>query len=402
MLDGRGRLSVVAHSLAVVSYRTTLATPGLRSLLFVGLLAKLPGLGIPAVVVLHVVHGLDLGFGPAGIAAAVWTAGVGVGAPVQGWVLDRVGLRPLLAAVVVVQGAFWGLGHLLPYPALLAAAFAGGLAGVPAFTVVRLALAVTVPEDQRHTAYVLDSITTDVAYMVGPSIGILVTAQVSPTAAFLVMGGLLLASAAGYAVLNPPLRAAHENEPVRGRWLTLRLGCVLAITAGSAIAILGMEVAAIGTLQRLGQLSWSWTFLLVSGVCSIVGGFCYGALRRPPAPAVIAVCLGVAVLPIGLATHWALLCLLVAPANLLVAPALSATANAVSRLAPAGSRGVAMGAYASALMVGNVAGSPIAGAGFDAGGPTAAFLAVGATSAVVAAAAAVGLRSVDRKKVKVS
>jgi predicted MFS family arabinose efflux permease len=385
-----------------VSYRTTLATPGLRPLLVVGLLAKLPGLGIPAVVVLHVVHGLDLGFGPAGIAAAAWTAGVGVGAPLQGWTLDRFGLRPLLAVVVVVQGAFWGFAHLLPYPALLVAAFAGGVAGVPAFTIVRLALAVSVPENVRHTAYVLDSITTDIAYMIGPSIGILVTAQASPTTAFLVMGGLLVASGAGYAVLNPPMRAAHEDKPTRSRWLTARLACVLAITAGSAIAILGIEVAAIGTLQRLGQLSWSWTFLVASGVCSIIGGFVYGALRRPPPPAVIAVCLGLAVLPIGLANHWAVLCLLVVPANLLVAPALSSTANAVSQLAPAGSRGVAMGAYASALMVGNVAGSPIAGAGFDAGGPVMAFLAVGATSAIVAAGAALVMRQADRPTVEVA
>jgi len=385
-----------------VSYRTTLATPGLRPLLVVGLLAKLPGLGIPAVVVLHVVHGLDLGFGPAGIAAAAWTAGVGVGAPLQGWTLDRVGLRPLLAVVVVVQGAFWGFAHLLPYPGLLVAAFAGGIVGVPVFTIVRLGLAVSVPAEVRHTAYVLDSITTDVAYMVGPSIGILVTTRASPTTAFLLMGGLLLASAAGFAMLNPPTRAAPEDTSACTRWLTPRLGCVLAITTGSALAILGIEVAAIGTLQRLDQLSWSWAFLVTSGVCSIIGGLYYGTMRRPPTPAVIAVCLGLAVLPIGLADHWAVLCLLVVPANLLVAPALSATANAVSQLAPVGGRGVAMGAYGSALMIGNVIGSPIAGAGFDAGGPVAAFLAVGATSAVMAAAAAVVMRSMDRTKDEVS
>lgn len=365
-----------------MSYREAFATPGLRPLMVVGLLAKIPGLGIPAVVVLHVVYGLDLGFGPAGIAAAMWTAGVGIGAPLQGKALDRHGLRPVLVVVFAAQAAFWGFAHLLPYPYLLVAALCGGLASVPAFTIIRLALAVMVPEEHRHSAYVVDSITTDIAYMTGPSIGILVTSQASPTTAFLVMGGMLLAGAIAYAAANPPLRAARTDEPP-GRWLSLKLLCVLGITSGVSIAVIGIEVAAIGTLQRFDQLQWSWAFLVTCGAFSIVGGFVYGTLRRPPPPAAIAVCLGITVLPMGLATHWGWLCLLAIPANFLVAPGLSATANAVSRLAPAGSKGVAMGAYASALMVGSVAGSPIAGAGLDSGGPVAAFVAVGAASALI-------------------
>jgi predicted MFS family arabinose efflux permease len=97
---------------------------------------------------------------------------------------------------------------------------------------------------------------------------------------------------------------------------------------------------------------------------------------------VLAVALGVAVLPIGLAGHWVWLCVLAIPANFLIAPSLSATADAVSRLAPLGAKGVAMGAYASALMVGNVAGSPVAGVTLDAAGAVASFAAVGAVSAL--------------------
>jgi predicted MFS family arabinose efflux permease len=349
----------------------------------VGLLAKIPGLGIPAVIILHVVYGLGLGFGPAGIVAAVWTAGVGVGAPFMGRALDSFGLRPLLGIVILVQAAFWGLAYLLPYPLLLCAAFVGGLLVLPAFTVIRLALAVMVSEDIRHTAYVADSISTDIAYMAGPSIGILLASQVSPTVAFLIMGGLLVLGAIGYAWVNPPLQTAHVDGRRRG-WLSGRLVCVLVVTVGICLAVVGFEVAAIGTLQHLGQLGWSWVFLIVCGMASIAGGFVYGALRRPPPPALIAVCLGIAVIPIGFANHWLWLCVLAVPANFLVAPALSATANAVSRLAPAGSRGIAMGAYASSLMIGNVAGSPLAGSALDIAGSVAAFAAVGGASAVVA------------------
>lgn len=371
----------------ISAYRKVFATPGLRSLMVIGLFAKIPGLGIPAVILLHVVHGLGLGFGPASLVSAVWTAGVGIGAPFQGRTLDRYGLRPLLIVVIVVQAAFWGLAFLLPYPLLVVAALIGGLLTIPAFTVIRLALAVLVTDEIRHTAYVADSITTDIAYMAGPSVGILLASQASPTVAFLVMGTLIVLACLGYAWANPPLQAAAPATVRLSGWLTPRLLCVLVVTMGVTMAVVGLEVAAIGTLQGLGQLQWSWVFLIVCGAASIVGGFVYGALRRPPGAAIVTVGLGLAVMPMGFANHWLWLCVLAIPANFLVAPALSATAAEVSRLAPEGSRGVAMGAYASALMIGNVVGSPVAGVALDASGSVAAFAAVGAASAVIAVAA---------------
>ncbi len=369
----------------ISAYRKVFATPGLRSLMVIGLLAKVPGLGIPAVVLLHVVHGLGLGFGPASLVSAVWTAGVGIGAPFQGRALDRYGLRPLLAVVVCVQAAFWGLAPFLSYPFLVVIAFGGGLLTIPAFTVIRLALAVMVTEDIRHTAYVADSITTDIAYMAGPSVGILLASQASPHVAFLVMGGLIVLACLAYVWANPPLQSARVAGPSRlADWMSTRMLSVLGVTVGVSIAVVGFEVAAIGTLQKLGQLQWSWVFLIVCGAFSIVGGFVYGALRRPPSAVLLATGLGVAVIPIGFAPHWLWLCVLAVPANFLIAPALSATADAVSRLAPVGSKGVALGAYASALMIGNVAGSPIAGVALDWSGSVASFAAVGVASALIA------------------
>lgn len=380
----------------ISAYRKVFATPGLRSLMVIGLFAKIPGLGIPSVILLHVVHGLGLGFGPASVVSAVWTAGVGIGAPFQGRALDRHGLRPLLTVVIIVQVAFWGFAHLLSYPLLVAAALVGGLLTIPAFTVIRLALAVLVTEEVRHTAYVTDSITTDIAYMAGPSIGILLASQASPTVAFLVMGAMVVVACLGYVWANPPLQAVQQATRVTG-WLTPRLLCVLAVTVGVTMAVVGLEVAAIGTLQALGQLQWSWVFLIVCGAASIIGGIGYGAMPTPPSAAIVTIGLGIAVIPMGFANHWLWLCVLAVPANFLVAPALSATAAEVSRLAPDGSKGVAMGAYASALMVGNVAGSPVAGVALDASGSVAAFAAVGAVSALVAAAALLVERRVSAR-----
>ncbi|MDG4863452.1 MFS transporter, partial [Streptomyces sp. T-3] len=364
------------------AYRQVLAIPGLRPLMAVGLLAKMPGLGIPAVVVLHVSGNLGLGFGLGGLVTAAWTVGAGIGSPLEGRAMDKWGLRPLIVAVVLIQGAFWGAGPFLPYPALLGAAFVAGLVTLPAFTIIRIALAVLVPEDIRHTAYVADSLTTDLAYMAGPSLGVLLASQASATTAFFVMGGLLVLSAVAYAILNPPVRGASPEESTTGGgtrlrdWMTLPMLGILVATVGICLAVVGLEVAAIGTLQEMGRIQWTWVFLIGCGAASIVGGLLYGAMPRPPSVTLITILLGLLLIPVGLAPNWFWLCVFVLPANAMVAPALSGTADHISRLAPEGRRGAAMGTYASALLIGSAAGSPLAGAALDLSGPFLAFAAV--------------------------
>ncbi|MFF5365508.1 MFS transporter [Streptomyces sp. NPDC013187] len=239
--------------------------------------------------------------------------------------------------------------HFPPFPAPVATAFLGGLTTLPAFTVIRLALPDMVTEENRHTAYAVEAITTDVAYMAGPSFGTLLASLsgpsfgtllaslASPTVAFLAMGTLLFAAGVAYLLLDPPLEAARPADGPKPRLrsrLTARMVCALSITAATSIAVIGFEIAALCTQQKSGQPQWSWLLLVAAGLASAPGGFRYGGMRRPPSVFAIGALLGVFCIPIGLATEWYWLCVLAAPANLLVAPALSASAGTVSRLAP--------------------------------------------------------------------
>ncbi|MEU3963314.1 MFS transporter [Streptomyces buecherae] len=367
-------------------YRQVFGTPGLRPLMIIGSLAKVPSLGITSVLYLYVSHGLGLNFGLAGLVTAAWMIGVGVGSPLQGRAFDRYGFRPVLCAVILVQATFWSAGSFLPYPVLLCAAFCGGLFTLSAFTITRLALAVMVPEEIRHTAYVVESVSTDVSYMIGPSVGVLVITQVSPTTAFLTVGAMMVLCGIGYIVVNPPLQAQEKVERPGGpdEWLSVlfQLRSVLVATIGVSTAVVGLEVAALGSLQHMEQLRWSWVFLVCCGVSSIIGGLIYGAARRPMSALLIVALLGIAMMPMGLAQHWIWLCVLAVPANFLIAPALSGTADLVSRLAPGHQRGLAMGLYASALMVGNAVASPLAGTAQDLAGPGGAFAVIGTVSAL--------------------
>src|SRR5688572_25441425 len=90
---------------------------------------------------LYVVLGLELSYAAAGGVAAALTAGVALGGPLLGRMIDRRGLRRVLLATVVVQIAFWLSVPALPYRILLGAAFAAGLLMVPVQSVTRQAIA---------------------------------------------------------------------------------------------------------------------------------------------------------------------------------------------------------------------------------------------------------------------
>ena len=77
-------------------YRETLARPGIKSLLVVATLARVPITASAVVLTLHVVNDLGKGYGAAGLIGAAWTIGASVGAPVMGRFVDRHGLRPML------------------------------------------------------------------------------------------------------------------------------------------------------------------------------------------------------------------------------------------------------------------------------------------------------------------
>ncbi|GGL99698.1 hypothetical protein GCM10012279_16360 [Micromonospora yangpuensis] len=126
--------------LDVRSCRDALALPGLRPLLLVAILARVP---VAATAVAMTLHVLDLGHGyfAAGLVGAVLTVGSAFGAPLLGRLVDRRGLRPMLLLTTAVSALFWGTAPVLPYPVLLGAALVGGLLTLPVFSVIRQSIA---------------------------------------------------------------------------------------------------------------------------------------------------------------------------------------------------------------------------------------------------------------------
>lgn len=389
--------------MSLAPYRGVLALPGVRKLMVIALLARVPVTMSAIVLTLHVVLTLDRGYGAAGLAGALATVGTAIGAPLLGRAVDRWGLRPILFGTTVAQAVCWGAAPFLPYELLLVDTLIGGLLVLPVFSVVRQALAAMVPEDRRRPAFSLDSMSVELSYMFGPVVAVLVATQVSTVVALYVVGAGVVASGVLLWAQNPPVRSeghdASAARPALRAWLRPAFVATLVATMAAALVLAGTDVAVVATLEHRGQVSQVGLVLAFWSAASLLGGFVFGTMSRPVSPTTLAFLLGVATIPVGLfgSAWWALAMALIV-SGLLTAPTLAAVADELSRLVPENVRGFAMGLQGSALTGGLAVGAPVSGAVADTAGPPWAFAVCG----VAGVALAVGswlIRKLDRAPV---
>ena len=371
-------------------YRRVLELPGVRSLVLVTLLARIPFGAASVALTLHVVLSLGGGFGAAGALGAALTVGSALGAPLTGRMTDRHGLRRTLLLTTLAQGAFWLIAPALPYLLLVLAAFLGGLLSLPLFSVSRQSLAALVPEDRRRTAYSLDSMAVEVSFMVGPAAGVLLATQLSTRVALLAMGASMMLSGLLLYLLDPPvrsdaeLREAEGQAPVpRRQWMTDKLVVVLVASAGAALVLSGTDIGIVATLRQAGELKWSGLVIAMWCCWSLGGGFVHGSLPRSLPALALMELLCLLTMPVGLAGHWWALALALIPAGAMCAPTIAATGEVVSRLAPAAVRGEAMGLHGSALTAGLALGAPLVGVVVDRSSPALGFAMAGAAGALL-------------------
>lgn len=397
-------------STSFARYRTVLRLPGIARLLGFAVLARIPQTASAVALTLYVVDRLGMGYGAAGLVATAATVGMAASGPWRGRAVDRQGLRRALVPSLLGSAVAWGVAPFVGFAPLVAVAFVGGVLGVPVFGVVRQSLSVLAPPQHRRTAFALDSIGTEISFMVGPAAGVLLATQLSTTTALLTVGAGSVLSGLGLMLLNPPTRspelqasgarpavsdpepqAAAIGEGAGGRpgdgaahWYTPALLAVLAAALAAGVVLAGTDVALVAQLREAGALSLTGLVFLAWSGGSVIGGAVYGGMHRSVPPAVLLLGLALLTVPVGLAPSPALLAVTILPAAALCAPLISATAEAVSRLVPERSRGEAMGWHGSSLTIGSAVGAPLSGAAIDAVAPWAGFAAVGAVGGVLA------------------
>lgn len=405
-------------------YADLLRLPGVLRLVLVALVARIPHAASGVVVTLHVVLTLDEGYVHAGVVVAAVTIGSAIGAPWRGRRVDTLGLRRALLPSVVVESAVWCVAPVLEYEALVAVAFVAGLFLVPVFSVVRQSLGVLVPLAQQRTAYALDSVGTEMTFMLAPVVGVLVATEVSTTVALVGVGVSTVAAGVLLMWFDPPTRTSQVEDraatrraatgagdveagartvapfpaavtasvPGGVRVVTPALVVVLASAVAVSFVLNGTDVSIVAALEGWGrESSVGWVVALWAGG-SLVGGLAYGAGRHAVHPLALVLVLALLTLPAALAGTPLLLAVAVVLAGVPCAPALSSITAALVRLAPEERRGEVMGWQGTAMTLGAAIGAPLCGWFIDAHGAGAGFLTAGVLGIVLAGGGLLVLR----------
>jgi len=429
-------------------YKEMLSIRPVRRLLIVGMVARIPHSAAGVLLTLHIVLTLGQGYAAAGAAAAVMTIGIALGAPWRGRRVDTVGLRKALIPSVVSETVIWSIVPHVSYQWLLPLVFIGGLFTLPIFSVVRQSLGVMVDGEQRRSAFALDSIATELVFMIGPAVGAVVATSGYSALGLTAVG--ISVSVAGLFLMwfNPPTRSeaactpeesadresadlaaaeaamvasapAHVQEAasemasatsrtagLRSRvarnftWFTVSVAALFAVAAGSGMVLSGSDVSIVGLLERGGHQNEIGIVFFFWCAASVVGGLIYGSMKRSISPMLLLLGMAALTIPMGFAQDtWTLAFLSLLP-GLLCAPVLSASSEKVADLVEEDRRGEAMGWYGSALTAGVALGAPLAGVFIDTVGPSGGFAAVGIAGVALCATGLV-LMSIRRRAARV-
>jgi MFS family permease len=394
-------------------YGRLLGRPAVLRLVLVGLVARVPHAAVGVVLTLHVVGALGLGYGQAGVVAAAMTVGTAIGGPWRGRRVDRLGLRRALLPSVVVEAAVWTLAPWLDYRGLLVAAVVAGLFLVPAFSVVRQSLSVLVPQEEHRTAFALDSVCTELSFMLAPVLGVLVATTWSTTAALVVVGVATVGGGALLMWFDPPTRTTTPRtsvpapsweagdaassggraapggvgaspDAVGGRMVTPALLVTLLAASAAALVLTGTDVSIVASLREWDRVPDTGWMIALWAAGSVVGGLLYGAGRRSAQPLTLVLLLALLTVPAALAGNPLWLAVAVVLAGVPCAPALSSITATLVRLVPEHRRGEVMGWSGSAMTVGSASGAPLCGLLIDRAGAGAGFLVAGGVGVVAA------------------
>ncbi|WP_207456800.1 MFS transporter [Herbiconiux sp. SYSU D00978] len=271
-------------------YRRILALPGTRSFAgaaWVGRFAK----ATMAIAAVLLVAGETGDYAIAGAVAGAIAISVAVAGPQWSRAVDRLGQRRVLALALPVQVA-----AALAFVAVV-------VLGAPAWTWIVLALAVgatavdlgvlsrarwlaTLDDDgDRHTAFSLESVADELAFVLGPPLVTLLATAVWPALGFLTGVGIGVAGALALLpqrATEPPVRTATAEQRPRGR---VR-GILPPVTVFLAVGLVfgSLDVGVVAFAEERGFAAGSGVALGIFAVGSVIAGVVLGSLTLPGTP----------------------------------------------------------------------------------------------------------------------
>jgi MFS family permease len=391
----------------VKRYAEIFRAPHVRALVFCSLISRLP-IGNNALAIVLFLREQTGSFAVAGAVSGSLAAGSGVGAPVLGRAIDRLGPRRVLVPAAFLHaaalGAIVGLAEIgAPALGLVACGLVAGFAVPPTSSVLRSQWTELLEPRLLQAAYALDSTMIELIFISGPLLTAAIAAVASPAAALIISAIAVVTGTLAFTAL-PPTRALGVGGPASAR--TSRLGALASpgvrtlvytsIPAGVGIGMLEVGIPAFSRAE--GAAAASGVLLAIWSLGSGLGGLLYGTLPRRRGlhrtHLLVAALLPLTLLPLALAPSVAVMALLVIPAGCCIAPLLATRNELVSEVAPPGMRTEAYTWPVTAFVIGIAAGAAISGGLVESAGWRTAFVVAAAFAAGGALVAVARRRSV--------
>jgi len=288
-------------------------------------------------------------FAQAGTAVGVEFVAAAIAAPIVGRIVDRNGpwrvlyvtgtVQPL-ALVAMLATAKMGLG----FSAVAACAVVAGSFSSPITTLTRTMWRHRFDRDEdRRTAFALDSVAIEVNFTLGPSLMAAVLAGYGATTAFVVMIAAVVIAFFAF-MGSPALRYFRQPDGKVERHLLgpltdARLRLIFVCTFGLTMSLGLLEVGYPAYGVAAAAPAMGGLLLGVNSIGSATGGAIYGGLHfRIPVERQFALAVGL--MALGLLLHTAAMPVLAAffavsfLAGMLIAPSIASQSVLVSRLAP--------------------------------------------------------------------
>lgn len=368
----------------LTTYRDALAHRGAALFSFTALWSRLPlsmaGLGI----VLLIQQRTD-SFRDAGVMSAAYVLSAAVFGPVQGRLTDRFGQGPVLWAVGAAYAA--GIAAFLvaidegwsaPWPH--ACAVLAGLATPQTGSMVRARWSHVVDDrTQLNTAFSIEAVLDEVAFIVGPVLVTFLTYQVADYAGLICAAAAALAGSWALALqraTEPPAAGPRTSgaPPLNwaGLWPMVAVSVSLGVIFGSAEIIIAAFTEEQGNQGAAGLVLAAWA------AGSLVAGLVVGALPQAESSLrrlrVSILVLSILFAPMALLSDISLLAVAMFLGGFMISPTLIAMVHLVEREVPPSRLTEALTWTMTGMSVGVAPGAAIVGAVIDAHGAAAGFL----------------------------
>jgi predicted MFS family arabinose efflux permease len=380
------------------AYKRVLSIAPTRQPLLGATIGRLPfAAGALAMVLL--VQGATGSFAEAGLVNACYSLGAAVGLPAQGRIVDRVGQTSVISAAAVVNSlALVALVALAEGDAavgsMAAAAAIAGLTVPPLGTCIRTLWSELVPDYAlRQSAFALDAVTVEVAFIAGPLLVALVIGLASPAAGVLTNVGLSVLGSAVFAAsrASREWRGEAHDLGIAGPLRSVGVLILMSTSLGIGVAVAAIELGMTALATEHDARALAGALIAAQAAGSLVGGLGYGSRSWGPDAGrrlmLFALIMAVTTLPLLFASSLPSAFVLMLISGVALAPTVSVLYTLLDSAAPRGTATEATGWVLTAFVVGVSAGTGFAGAAVAASGPQAG-IAVGVAGAALTAGVA--------------